>query len=264
MSIHETTASFIAQGKAIAVTLPPNTVQVWPGGATFTSIQAAINSITNAGPQLQYQVAVGAGTYNEAVTMKDFVFIIGSGSTVTTITAPGASNPNGVITSAANGGVSEITLISQSGGWGTWTAGVLYSGSSAGKFHISGVHIISGDKNAVGNNVRGISNNTGSYAGNLIISQTIIEATGGDSSTAEGMELFGMGGLTVLANLVTINVQSQAQSFGITTAVNAIVNIEESKIIAQTWALYNSDGTATITATDCVIDGPVSSGVIVK
>ncbi|MBL7733497.1 MAG: hypothetical protein JNM88_20175, partial [Chitinophagaceae bacterium] len=100
-----------AETKAIAAALPANTVQVWPGGTSFTTIQAAINSITGASQQEQYQVAVGPGTYNENVVMKDYVYVIGSGQDVTIITAPPQSSPfNGVVNSASGGGISELTI----------------------------------------------------------------------------------------------------------------------------------------------------------
>jgi pectin methylesterase-like acyl-CoA thioesterase len=104
--------NILAKGKQLAAALPSNTAQVWPGGATFSTIQAAINSITNAGPQVQYQVAVGAGTYNEYVTMKDYVYIIGSGIGTTIITAAGQSSPfSGVVNSASYCGIGDLSIV---------------------------------------------------------------------------------------------------------------------------------------------------------
>lgn len=250
---------------ARAQALPANTVQVWPGGATFTTIQAAINSITDAGPQLQYQVAVGTGTYNEQVTMKDYIFITGAGQDQTTIVAQNGAGQafNGVVNSASNAGISEVTLNAQSGGWGTWAVGVKISGS--GNFHISGVTINAADSSAYGNNVRCITNNTGSYAGNVIVGQSILNGNGGSSSTVSCVELFGLSGsFSMFINITTIQAQSQGQTFGVTTAVNATVTLDNSKVIAQTMALDNSDGSGLITANQCTISGPVSSGVIVN
>lgn len=261
--------AFVGESKAIftqtlaqAQSLPANTVQVWPGGATFSSIQAAIDSINNAGPQLQFQVAVGSGTYKENVTMKDYVYIIGSGQTNTFITAPGqGGTPNGVVNTASNCGISEVTITATGGSWGTWPAAVKLTGS--GKFHISGVTIISSDSGIAGNNVRGITNNTGSYGGQLVIGQSIIKASGVDQSTTEAMELFGMNGLTVSIELTAIEVDA-SQSFGVTTAGGTNVTLTDCKISASTWALYDSDGASPITANQCVINGPVSGGVVVN
>jgi hypothetical protein len=251
-----------SQTLAQAQALPANTVQVWPGGATFSTIQAAIDSIKDAGPQLQYQVTVGNGTYKENVTMKDDVYVMGSGQTNTFITAPGQSNPpQGVVNTASNCGISELTITATGGGWGTWPAGVKLMGN--GKFHISGVTIISSDSGNPGNNVRGITNNTGSYGGQLIVGQCIIQASGVDQSTTEAMELFGMEGLTVLVELTAIEVTANL-SYGVTTAVGANVTLQGCKITASTWALNNSDGVSPITANQCTINGPVSGGVVVN
>lgn len=252
-----------SEGKVRATALPANTVQVWPGGTTFTTIQAAINSITGAGPQVQYQVAVGPGTYNENVVMKDYVYVIGAEQSLTFITAPAQQQFGaGVVNSASNCGISDLTINATGGGWGACPIGVKITGS--GQFHIKGVTINTSDSGTPGNNVRGISNNTGSYAGNVIVGQCMLSATGTNDSTVVAIELFGMSGFTMFIDLVGINVQSVAQGFGVSTAVNATVMLDDSKISAPTWALYNSDGTALITANQCTIVGPVSSGVVVN
>ncbi len=251
--------------RPIALALAPNTAQVWPGGAVFTSIQAAIDSISNAGPQLQYQVAVGPGTFKENIVLKDYVFVIGAGQTSTFITAQGqgqANNITGVVNSASNSGISELTITATGGGWGTWPVGIKIMGIS--KFHISGVTIVSGDNGTEGNNIRGISNNTGGAGGQVILSQSIIQATGGSNSTAEGIELFGIyGPLSLFVNLTTINVTAP-YAYGVTLAINSSAIIDDSKIIAATVALNNSDGTSPIVANQCTIDGPVSPGVTVN
>lgn len=256
-------SSLISSTKKAALALPANTTQVWPGGATFNSIQAAINSISGASPQVQYQVAVGSGTYNENVVMKDYVYIIGSGQDVTIITAPAQQGfATGVVNSASNCGISELTINAPGGGWGTCPMGIKICG--AGKFHISGVTINSG-AGATGDNVRGISNNTGTYAGNVILGQSILNLIGDSQSTCVGIELFGMSGFTMLVNLTSIQVAGNSgQNFGVSTAVGATVTLEDSKIIAGTYALYNSDGASLITANQCTIQGPVSAGVVVN
>lgn len=250
------------KAKASAMALSANTVQVWPGGARFSTIQAAMDSITGASAQEQYQVAVGPGTYNENVVMKDYVYVIGSGQDVTIITAPPQQNAaNGVVNSASGGGISELTINAPGAGWGSWPIGIKICGS--GKFHVSGVTINAG-AGATGDNVRGITNNAGSYAGSVIVGQSIINLTGDSQTTCVGMELFGSGGLTAMAELTAIQCTGGAQNFGISTAAGANVTADDSKIIANTYALYNSDGGSPITANQCTISGPVSSGVVVN
>lgn len=255
--------AIFAQATTRALALPANTVQVWPGGATFTTIQAAINSISGASPQEQYQVAVGPGTYNENVQMKDNVWVVGAGQDVTIITAQGQQNFGaGVVNSATNCGISEVTLNATGGGWGACPVGVKITGS--GNFHISGVNINCTDGGTPGNNIRGITNNTGSYSAALIVGQSNIQCTGVPESVCTGIELFGMSGVTLLVNLTTIQSTGASQNFGVTTAVGATATLEDSKIIAATWTLDNSDGASPITANQCTIDGPVSNGVVVN
>jgi hypothetical protein len=254
-------AAFVTNTKTAALALAPNTAQVWPGGAVFNTIQAAINSITGASAQEQYQVAVGSGTFKENVVMKDYVYVIGSGQDVTIITAPPQqSAAAGVVNSASGGGISELTINAPGAGWGNWPIGIKICGS--GSFHISGVTINSGT-GSNGDNVRGISNNTGSYSGNLILSQSILNLTGDSQSGCDAIELFG-NGMVLFVNLTTIQSTGGSQNFGVTTASGANVTLDDSKIIANTWALYNSDGASPITANQCTIGGPVSSGVVVN
>jgi hypothetical protein len=65
------------------------TVVVAKSGGDFTSVQAALNSITDASNSKRYLVWVGPGTYNERVQMKSFVDIEGAGELATKITAAG-------------------------------------------------------------------------------------------------------------------------------------------------------------------------------
>lgn len=257
--------TIFAEGLKRAETLPANTVQVWPGGATFTSIQAAIDSITDANPQMQYQVAVGSGTYNEKITMKAYVFVVGSGATNTFITSQGQGGaPVGIVTSSDNAGLSEVTLTATGGGWGTWPTGIKIGGTGNGKFHASGVTIIVTDSGNGGNNVRGITNNTGNYGAQIVLGKCIIKADGVEQSTLVGIEAFGANGFNLYIELTSINVAGGSQNYGVSTAAGAITTLADSKITANTWALYDSDNISTITANQCTINGPVSGGVIVN
>lgn len=262
----QSSSAIQSTAKLTASSLPANKVQVWPGGAMFDTIQAAIDSISNAGPQLQYQLAVGAGTFNENVVMKDYVYITGAGQDITFITAAGQMNFRAsVVNSASNCGISELTINATGGGWGCCPIGIKIVGG--GKFHISGVNINASDSGTPGNNVRGISNNTGSYTGSVILGQSVIQASGVNDTTVVGIDCFGnqaANGFTIFINLSTVQAQSQSQSFGVSTAVAASATLENSKIIAGTYSLYNSDGGSPIVANQCTIDGPVSGGVVVN
>ena len=73
---------------------------VSPSGGNFTSIQAALNSITTNSPTNRFLIWAGPGTYTELVTMKPYVDIQGSGENMTKITFPG--NYYGTVEGADN------------------------------------------------------------------------------------------------------------------------------------------------------------------
>ena len=82
------------QIKAVAAQLSSNTVQVDPGGAMFTTIGAALASITDASQEKEYLITVGPGFYNEQVILKPYVYIHGAGIPYTVITYPPVSSDN--------------------------------------------------------------------------------------------------------------------------------------------------------------------------
>jgi hypothetical protein len=251
------------EGNARALTLANNTVQVWPGGAIFTTIQAAINSITNASPKLQYQVSIGPGTYNENVAMKDYIFLMGAGEDSTIITAPGQQNFGaGVVNMASNCGISELTITATGGSWGACPVGIKLTGS--GKIHISGITINSSDSSIPGNNVRGISNNTGSYSGYVIVADTNIYVSGGQDSVCTAIETFGTGNANDMTLYVELCTLASTTGYGMTLAVAASATLLECTVSGPIFALDNSDGMSPITANQCKITGPVSSGVIIN
>lgn len=66
-----------------------NVVMVAKSGGHFTSIQEALDSITNASEENPYLVWVAPGTYQERVTMKEWVGIQGAGEGITRIRVGG-------------------------------------------------------------------------------------------------------------------------------------------------------------------------------
>ena len=69
-------------------------IWVAKSGGQFTSLSAALASITNNGPEQRYVIKVAPGTYTEtaSVGLKNYVDVEGSGQGVTTITCACGSN----------------------------------------------------------------------------------------------------------------------------------------------------------------------------
>jgi|GEM_PF-4813503 len=63
-----------ADGKLLAM---PNTLTVGPSGCQFTSIQDAIDSISDASETNPYNILIFPGTYNEQITAKAYVKLTG-------------------------------------------------------------------------------------------------------------------------------------------------------------------------------------------
>ena len=89
------------------------TVVVAESGGDSTSVQAALDSITDASDNKRYLVWVAPGTYNERVQMKSFVDIEGSGELATKITASGGggdlSAGSSVVSGASDAELRHLT-----------------------------------------------------------------------------------------------------------------------------------------------------------
>ena len=81
-----------------------NSVTVYPPtpGGPFTTIQAAINSISGQGPQNEFSVVAGPGTYNEAITLIPWITVHGSGAGQTIL--------NGGVNAASNSALQSMTI----------------------------------------------------------------------------------------------------------------------------------------------------------
>jgi hypothetical protein len=88
-----------------------NVVIVAQSGGDFTSIQDALNSITDASTTNRYLIYVAPGVYSEQVTMKPYVDIEGSGELTTRITYTGSpSSNNGTLLGADNAELRFLTV----------------------------------------------------------------------------------------------------------------------------------------------------------
>jgi pectin methylesterase-like acyl-CoA thioesterase len=240
-----------------------NQVTVSPGGQTFPTIQAAIDSIQDAKLQKQYVVQIGPGTYEEVVTCKPWVFLQGAGSGQTIVTAAAVLNEmdKGTIRASSNSAIQNMSVRSAGASSGGWVTAVDCNGTV--NFAI---------ENCVLEANAGIAPDGATT--NIVTVALDYSATGGGSQ--------------VNIAYCTIVGDGGTQPTGLVAYAKSFANVTSSKIIARnaqtSWGaaanassaitLYNCvvagtmslmlpDSSAKITATDCTLDGPYSDGVIV-
>ncbi len=93
---------------------PAQVLVVSPSGGDFTSVQDALDAITDASFTKRYLVRVGPGTYAEEVTMKPFVDIEGSGEDLTILRAFG----NATVTGASDAELRDLAVENFGGPFG--------------------------------------------------------------------------------------------------------------------------------------------------
>jgi pectin methylesterase-like acyl-CoA thioesterase len=255
----------------IKAMLQPNTVIVWPGQATFTSIQAAINSITDATVDNQYQVFIGQGTYTEQVTLKPYVYLMGAGQTATVITYGGTSQENGgatsgVVIGASNSGLQNLTAYCTGGAEENTYSQALFC-NAANPFYCGGVTLLA-DDSAGGENasnvIFAVANGYDSSALNQIKigdSTLTANATGWNSGARAVNAMYSATYDIYSSQIVaTRNTQStNGQAWGATAGAQATLQLTECSVSGIDYSVNQTDGSST--AIDCVLTGPVGAGV---
>jgi len=108
-----------------------NVVVVAKSGGDFTSVQAAIDSITDAAADNPYLVWVAPGVYEEQVTMKSYVHLQGAGQEATVITSTASSSVyppvQATLLLASNASLRDLTVGNK--GDGSRNAAILATGN---------------------------------------------------------------------------------------------------------------------------------------
>ena len=99
-----------------AATKAKNVLVVAKSGGDFTSITAALDSITGNSPTNHYLVYVSPGTYTETVIMKPFVDIEGAGELATKITNTGSDLSNIATVKGASNAELRFLTVENTGG----------------------------------------------------------------------------------------------------------------------------------------------------
>ncbi|EFO81371.1 hypothetical protein OSCT_0770 [Oscillochloris trichoides DG-6] len=283
--------TFRAQGSPYA-----QVIIVAQSGGDFTSIQAALDSITDASASKPYLVYVAPGVYTEQVTMKAYVTIEGAGQRATIIRGTGGGLLNA--SSATVVGASNATLrnlsVESDGSVNPYTTGMYNSSASP---TISNVSVTASG----GTNNYGIANFSFSSP---LISNVTLTASGGD---AKNIGIYNNASSPPISNVtitasggtnnygivnfssssppisnVTVTVSGGTENYGIfnfysspsisnVTATASggtnnygIVNesssptIRDSVLSGSTYSVYNNGGTSKVAYS--MLDGPHSSG----
>lgn len=257
------------QLRGAAAQLNANTVSVDPGGQTFDSIMAAIDSITDNSLRKQYLVTAGPGTYDEQVVLKPYVYLQGAGQGQTVVSYPPVSSDNfwnrGAVVAAAHSNLSDLTVNCLGGSWGAWSTALRVA--SAAPFYADNVELVCDDQGAAGINMETISVDWNTQPGSpsqLYVSYSTVQARGEAGSTTAVALMVGNNGSVECVESKLVAQSGQGQSFGVTTAVGGNVTLDNCYAQGASFALYDSDGTGPITANNCQINGPVSNGVVVN
>lgn len=252
----------------------PNQVVVSPGGATFSSINAAINSITDASDQKQYVLYIGPGTYNEHVIMKPWVLLQGAGQNefgqnYTIISAPaGNSDSWATVKAASNSRLSTVTVKSMYANPGDNMCACIDC-TGVTNFWCSGVEAIASDTPDQPCNMFGIVNNRGiAEHQNITCSVSLYYCTftaKAQNPKSFVMGLWAAGGGNYKVTSCTLTGLGEYVSSGAAAnpGPNSNLVFTGCVITGRRFSLETSDR-STVTAIRCKLHGPVDQGVIVK
>ncbi|HNT78133.1 MAG TPA: pectinesterase family protein [Anaerolineae bacterium] len=193
-----------------------NVIIVAKSGGDYTSIQAAINSISDSSATNPYLIWVGPGTYNEQITLnKPYISIHGAGTAVTTIQySAAAADPASAavvrITDAGDYCHIRDVVIQNMAASGTMAVGVHTAGRWVG---IVTVYVNLSTANAT--NLYGVYN------------------AGGDA-VAQGLE-------------IAVQVANTSNSTAWTNQLGAISYIKRSELTAEDYTIDNASGTVRAT-----------------
>ena len=232
----------ILNGTEFSAVDPDNLVVVAKSGGNFDTIQAALDSITDASATNRYLVYVAPGIYNEQVTMKSWVDVKGASqnSVVITYGAVG-SLASGVVIGASNAALSDLTI--EINGTGAYGNGLYIPGAAV--FGVSDV-LISCTSGTYTNRVNGI------YSGGTVTLWDSKVYVNGPSSN--GLWVFG-GSFTAYGLVVDLTpTASSSKAVGVyLTGASASTRISNSHIKVSSTAssaiTYGVEGGGTLSVT---------------
>jgi len=212
-----------------------NVVVVAKSGGDYTTITAALNSITDAGSSNRYLVIVGPGTYSERVTMKQYVDVAGSGESLTFITAdtgPTSGSPSSVVVGALFSELRDVTLtISGTGTYGTG----LYNGNGATWLRDVTINVNGGTTGRYG------IYNAYSPGGTFFHEHVTINLASGSTISAYGVYVGQDNTVWVLDSSINVSVGSTVQR-GVHSNSGGTAKVMNTRIVSGIESLYAAAG----------------------
>lgn len=222
--------------------IPAQTVIVENGSGhktTFSSITAALKSITNASPGNEYLVTIGPGTYNEQVTMVPYVYIKGAGPGMTIITSPAP-----VVTAVDNSSLAWCSIQTMPTDSPETMAVVVPGGVLNASFGMCTINA-TGSGSIVGVEVANAS---------CAMNNCAVSVSGGGSD-ATAVRVEGGGLLEMSQSKLTATGSGLLQG-GFSLDESAL-NLNWCSVSAATYALFCDNTGATLVARTCNISGPI-------
>jgi len=258
--------SFVSLVKAAVSAAPAaadqaNSVTVQPGGKTFSTITAALNSITDASQKKQYVVQIGPGTYNEVVVCKPWVFLSGAEVSQTHITAPASQNQwdKGTVKAASNSAIQNLSVRSVGTSWGTWATAVDCTG--AVNFDIENCDLEANGQSGVNLVTLAIDYSATGGGSQVNLAYSMVGGHADSGSNPSAILVYARAYLHVMDSKVVADTGGSA--WGASASYESTIELY-STTVAGAMSLVLPDGSGHITATDCKLVGPYSPGVVIK
>lgn len=244
--------------------VPAGQVLVFPGNKVFSTISDALASITDASEQKPYACYIGAGTFNETVLCKSWVFLQGQGFGQSGVTAPavGEFATKGTLQAVSNSAVYDLAITSVGNGGGTFATALACN--AAVLVDIENCLITSIDSIGGANNLAvaiDYQENVSGSIVNFVNAQIAAQVNAGDAQPV---------GLLAFSGSYVQIYQSPLEGVGGKSAWGAASNggsqliLDKCLVFGTQYALNITQLGAVCIATDCEIHGPVQSGVVVN
>lgn len=244
-----------------AAATPANIVIVAKSGGHFSTISAALTSITDNSAANRYLVYVAPGTYTETVTMKSFVDIEGAGELATKITQVGSASDTGTVVGASN---AELRYLTVENTGGSTYATAIYNNNSSPRFSHVTVSVSPGVE------TNGIKSSTASP----ILADVMISVTGGGRGLNNGYSSLRLTNVSIGASVGIDNYESSlsinSSAIGVSGTGIGIgnqsgsgaftVTINNSIISGSSNTILNDPGYATFIGVSQLSGGAVGGG----